>query len=822
MIEYFKILKEYYPEKAKLDCPIKLISAKLKKDILDNEILLQINMVSVCNDRINAVFVEIESFDAANDPIEINGKGKIPYVYMDLDIIQGEKFGHCDAIKLPLETRKFKVNILKIVLSGDKVWKNTEGSEVQIKNQIEFIQLEEKIRSILLHKIASYNNGKYFATARFLYSVNNDCWQCICGNPNSIEDVKCLACGIERDFVSNEITKEAAEAEQIILVEAEKKEAELLVQKETEWLDNVEKGTKAKEDRKKITEAKLKTIESQNKEKMNLVEKERDEYVKSVVQDKKWKFKIYRVAKEISDSRPDLAISLFKYLDDFKDSNDQIPMLQHELANKLLDEKKYVEAIYELEKLDRFSRNIKDLIETARYNYYKSLLEQQNVDVAIAGLFEIIDSVDAKDLVYNQALNFNAAKQFDEAIEIFKKLNSYKDSKQIVATIEYEEVQRLIESGLLYQAALKLIQMGNDKDNYERSYNIALELCKKNHVEKSIEILTKLNDYRDSKKQLALLLYDNAKKLAEQGKPLEAMAAFMRIYDYKDAYDQYSMLSKQNRIVAGMEFIAALNENGTVNAIGSNSDGECNCADWTQIVSLSAGRGHVIGIRRDGKAIATGFNGQGECNVANWANLVSVSGGWQYTIGLKADGTVVATGRNEGFFGGITGQCNTSSWAGIVAISAGFEHSVGLKKNGTVLATGNNNNVTNDYKTGQCNVTSWTDIVAIAAGEEHTVGLKKDGTVIATRYLGNNYSRQCDVSNWTDIVAISADTHTVGLKKDGTVVAVGSNKSKECNVQSWSDIVAISACSDVTLGLKKDGTVICTDKKYDTSNWKLW
>ena len=143
-----------------------------------------------------------------------------------------------------------------------------------------------------------------------------------------------------------------------------------------------------------------------------------------------------------------------------------------------------------------------------------------------------------------------------------------------------------------------------------------------------------------------------------------------------------------------------------------------------------------MGLKSDGTVTAVGENEDGQCDVADWNDIVAVFADCRYTMGLKSDGTVVAVGDNE------WGQCDVGSWKDIVAVSIGGDdchnYTIGLKSDGTVVAVGCNEN-------GQCDVTDWDDIVAVSAGIEQTVGLKSDGTVVA---VGCNGKGQCSVDGW--------------------------------------------------------------------------
>jgi alpha-tubulin suppressor-like RCC1 family protein len=250
---------------------------------------------------------------------------------------------------------------------------------------------------------------------------------------------------------------------------------------------------------------------------------------------------------------------------------------------------------------------------------------------------------------------------------------------------------------------------------------------------------------------------------------------------------------------AGGSHTVGFRSDGTVVAVGDNSEGQCNVGGLTDTVRVDAGWAHTVGLRSDGTVVAVGDNSEGQCNVGGWTDVVWVDAGWAHTVGVKSDGTVVAVGYNS------YGQCDVGGWTDIVQVDAGSGHTVGLKDDGTVVAVGQNDD-------GQCDVLGWTNITQVAAGYLHTAGLKSDGTVAV---VGDNTYGQCNVGGWMDIVQVDADGwSTVGLKDDGTVVAVGLNAQGQCNVGGWTNIVQVAAGCYHTVGLKDDGTVVAVGSNY--------
>ncbi len=401
---------------------------------------------------------------------------------------------------------------------------------------------------------------------------------------------------------------------------------------------------------------------------------------------------------------------------------------------------------------------------------------------------------------YSKAEEMLAVGEYDGAIEAFTALGDYKDAAERITQIEeQQENERLAR------------EAAEEEARNAQAYADAEALLANGDYDGAAEAFEALGGYQDAAARAQDCPYIEAERLLAQGKTAEASIAFGRIAGYKDALERSFALRASNdpTIIAESDHIVALKEDGTAVAIGNNEYGQCDVADWTNLVAIDAGFLYTVGLKADGTVLAAGYNDDGRCNVSDWTDITAIRAGSYHTVGLKTNGTVVAVGDND------LGQCDVADWTDITAISAGENHTVGLKADGTVVAVGYNDD-------GRCNVSDWTDITAIRAGSYHTVGLKADGTVVAA---GNNKDGQCDVSDWTDIVAIKATyKHTVGLKADGTVVAVGFNEYGQCDVSDWTDIIAIDAATFHTVGLKADGTVVAIgnngDGQCNVSDWK--
>jgi Divergent InlB B-repeat domain/Regulator of chromosome condensation (RCC1) repeat len=263
-------------------------------------------------------------------------------------------------------------------------------------------------------------------------------------------------------------------------------------------------------------------------------------------------------------------------------------------------------------------------------------------------------------------------------------------------------------------------------------------------------------------------------------------------------------------VAGGGYHTVGLNSDGTVVAVGLNTDRQCDVGSWENIIQAAAGYKHTVGVKSDGTVVAVGDNSYGQCNLGAWTDIIKVAAGYRHTVGLKSDGTVVAVGDNS------HGQCGVGDWTDIVQVAAGYRHTVGLKSDGTVVAVGDN-------YFGQCDVDGWSGISQVTAGGYHTAALESDGTAVA---VGWNDFGQCSVDGWADIAQAAAGYyHTAALESDGTVVATGLNNNGQCNVGDWVDIVQVTAGYYHTVGLKSDGSVVAvglnTDGQCDVVTWNL-
>lgn len=395
---------------------------------------------------------------------------------------------------------------------------------------------------------------------------------------------------------------------------------------------------------------------------------------------------------------------------------------------------------------------------------------------------------------YNNAVSLMDAGKYEEAIVAFEAMDGYKDSTAQIANCE----------NAIISAAFDRAEELSANGDYDGAIAIYESFA---NYEGSADGIAQVNQ---AKLEVA---YRAAEMLAQNGQSAKAAIAFARLGDYQNAkercMEQWNATPGLETISVGYFHSVGLKADGTVLSAGYNENGQCDVANWSDIVAVSAGKDFTVGLKYDGTVVATGNNEYNQCHVYGWTDIIAISAGYSCTIGLKSDGTVVATGRNY------DGECEVDSWKDIVAISSGSTaNTIGLKSDGTVVAIGYN-------EFGQCNVSNWKNIKDVKFGGGYVVGLKEDGTLVA---VGTDKDGRLDIESWTDIVEIEAEVSTWGRKADGTIVMTGLGYGNQSDATKWTNIIAISSRNGCILGLKPDGTVVSAglnlSDQANVSSWK--
>ena len=321
------------------------------------------------------------------------------------------------------------------------------------------------------------------------------------------------------------------------------------------------------------------------------------------------------------------------------------------------------------------------------------------------------------------------------------------------------------------------------------------------------------------------------------------------------------------RIAAGSDHSLFLESDGSLWAMGNNSDGQLGDGTTdgdnyqtnlpeqivpTNVTAIAAGANFSLFLKSDGSLWAMGDNSDGQLGDGTYnqailpeqivaSNVTAIAGGGSHTLFLKSNGSLWAMGNNgDGQLGdGSTdgGNFNTNLPEQIVAsnvtaIAAGGYHSLFLKSDGSLWAMGYNasgqlGNGATYNKTNRPAQIVASNVTAIAAGWTYSLFLKSDGSLWAMGYNGygqlgdgtynqTNRPEEIVATNVTAIVA--ANAHSLFLKSDGSLWAMGNNSDGELGDGTYNqaplpeqivanNVTAIAGGSDHSLFIQSDGSL---------------
>ncbi len=134
------------------------------------------------------------------------------------------------------------------------------------------------------------------------------------------------------------------------------------------------------------------------------------------------------------------AITAFKDLGDYSDSQAKATECEYNHALKLEEDGKYAEAKLVFEALGDYADS-KTRVQACAYSEAKDALENNNFEVASKLFTDLGDYGDSKDMVkecsYRQALSLMENKEYKSAIEILTTIRKYSDSKDKILEAKY-------------------------------------------------------------------------------------------------------------------------------------------------------------------------------------------------------------------------------------------------------------------------------------------------------------------------------------------------------------------------------------------------
>ena len=388
------------------------------------------------------------------------------------------------------------------------------------------------------------------------------------------------------------------------------------------------------------------------------------------------------------------AIEKFTVIEDFEDSKDQIKEANYQLAIEYFHNKEY----------DMSRQLFKELSKYEDSEEYLDMIDREQ-------LMQLTEST------YNTACDLFEKEDYVKALENFNLILGYQDSQEKAELCQRFVLSHVIVGGIYNSFAVandgKVLFAGN---NYDKQCNVGswenivsidgygvctLGLTKDGNVKVTgdtseinlddVAVWDHIIDIAVGQNFIVALKYDGT--VVSDGHKTNERC---NVAGWKNVVD----------IDAGWGFTVGLTKDGELLFTGvvpqEMKDDYANTKEeWKNVVKIVAsggdpyhddrGKGHIVGLKSDGTVIAIGDNSQGQCDVNgdDWKKerIIDIAAGDWYTVGLTEGGKILITGKN------INGrryieQEKIDKWEQekIIDIAAGYGQTLVLKDNGTIDA----------------------------------------------------------------------------------------------------------------------------------------
>ena len=265
------------------------------------------------------------------------------------------------------------------------------------------------------------------------------------------------------------------------------------------------------------------------------------------------------------------------------------------------------------------------------------------------------------DNIWGYCSDWKDIKNIQVGTDYINRLTSYKEmligyttGGKVLARYDYGDIQDAVKvisiwifGSEMHPINGALLCITSDGKVVEYEYDADNDVFDRSHIYEPLQGCNKIVSI-ETKEAMFL-------GLNSDGKIIEApmFGGILNVSDYGEKGTPYADWTdiKDIAYCEGSYQLFGLTEDGQVLyggafAVGGDYFDASEAADWTDVVSISAGYKHFVALRSDGTVYAVGNNDYGECDVSDWKNIVRVEAYGYATVGYGADGTIYITGYN--------------------------------------------------------------------------------------------------------------------------------------------------------------------------------
>ena len=252
----------------------------------------------------------------------------------------------------------------------------------------------------------------------------------------------------------------------------------------------------------------------------------------------------------------------------------------------------------------------------------------------------------------------------------------------------------------------------------------------------------------------------------------------------------------------GSTFTVVLKKDGTVDSSGLLKKYADEIKEWSGIVEIAAGNGHIVALNQNGKVLCTGSNAYGQCEFDGYDNIRHIF--------AERNATIIVDNDGKAYVGGdFIGKSKFKTITGIedIAISDNIVAYIDDSKRITYYSSHGN----------YSEASMWRDIVDVAVGNEFIAGLDSEGNV----YIDiDNYKIAEEVATWKDIKAIDAGIDYLVAYDGINIYGVGNNAYGQFEL-SESQKMQLNAVSNIKVTYEEYDLKVSFDAVINATEYLL-
>ena len=227
-----------------LGSPVAICSFKLELDMARNSMFAYSKMMNVQPENIKTVIFDVICYDSVRKVVDTLESA----AYYDLDIPRNGVFGMANPIRIRNNaTRSIEFIVVSVTTVSGETWENKERKKFDIiMEQKSLINVQGDLNKDFINNCTK----AHIDHTRLIFEpiFTDNYWMCACGSLNWNDEMDCTGCGVNRDWLIQNTSREKLRAQaEYRISESRKIRDEVEARIQTESLAQTEEFERRKE-----------------------------------------------------------------------------------------------------------------------------------------------------------------------------------------------------------------------------------------------------------------------------------------------------------------------------------------------------------------------------------------------------------------------------------------------------------------------------------------------------------------------------------------------------------------------------------------------